>query len=148
MKKLLFVLAILLLLCIILSAGCIGATTSDIVVGGNTIGKVTLTPQENLFSGGSLTDKVNMEVELFGIRFTKDGITQTEAADIMSLLNAGDINILNSFSKTASEDTLDLSLFSSLFGESDDMPEISEMMQTAGTNFEKLITGINGLLAE
>ncbi|MDE2519552.1 MAG: hypothetical protein O0W93_09160, partial [Methanocorpusculum sp.] len=74
-------LAILILT--ILSAGCIGDQTTDITLGNQSIGKITITPvYENMFSNSSLEEKFNVKLELFGMVFSKDGITRAEADTI------------------------------------------------------------------
>ncbi|MDV0440848.1 hypothetical protein [Methanorbis furvi] len=75
------VIAILVLT--ILSAGCIGDQTTDITLGNQSIGKITITPvYENMFSNTSIQDKFNVKIELFGMVFSKDGVTKAEADDI------------------------------------------------------------------
>ncbi|MDO5845785.1 MAG: hypothetical protein Q4Q04_02560 [Methanocorpusculum sp.] len=92
MNKITGFLVVLLLLCTAGAAGCLslGSQTTDIVAGNETVGKIVMTPlSQNLFSNGSLSDKFNMEVELFGMKFSKDGVTKTEANSIMQSLSSG-----------------------------------------------------------
>ncbi len=84
------------LLLTIFSAGCIGDQTTDINLGNQTIGKITITPvYESLFSNSSLQDKFNVKIELFGMVFSKDGITRAEADNITSgiLDPSGNLNM-------------------------------------------------------
>ncbi len=79
----------------ICSAGCIGDQTTDIMLGNQTIGKVTVTPvYDQLLSNSSLTDKFNVKIELFGMVFSKDGITKAEADSIVSDITtpSGELN--------------------------------------------------------
>ncbi|MEA5085991.1 MAG: hypothetical protein VB007_02045 [Methanocorpusculum sp.] len=108
---------LLLIVMIVSSAGCIslGTQTTDIVMGNETIGHIYLTPiTENLFSNGSVTEKFDMKVELFGFTFTKEGITQGEADDLMTTLS--------SFNTTNTSSLLDLGFIPSLDGISSDDP--------------------------
>lgn len=85
----------LVVIIIILSAGCIslGTQTTDIVIGNETIGHIFLTPvTENLLSNESLTEKFDMEVELFGLTFTKSGITADEAESITDIISSTNIS--------------------------------------------------------
>lgn len=84
---------------IVLSAGCIGLGTqmTDIVMGNKTVGHIYLTPvMENLLSNGSVTEKFDMKVELFEFTFTKEGISQNEAENLISTLSS------DSFANTSS----------------------------------------------
>ncbi len=77
------VLAVLVLA--VLSAGCIGDQTTDIMLGNQSIGKITITPvYENMLSNSSLDEKFNVKLELFGMVFSKNGVTRAEADTISS----------------------------------------------------------------
>lgn len=77
------VLAVLLLL--VLCAGCIGDQTTNIMLGNQSIGTITITPvYENMFSNSSLNEKFNVKLELFGMEFSKDGVSRAEAENISS----------------------------------------------------------------
>ena len=86
------VLAVLILA--VLSAGCIGDQTTDIMLGNQSIGKITITPvDENMLSNSSLDEKFDVKLELFGMVFSKSGVTRAEADTISSGLitpDAGD----------------------------------------------------------
>lgn len=108
---------LLLIVMIVSSAGCIslGTQTTDIVMGNETIGHIYLTPiTDNLFSNESVTEKFDMKVELFGLTFTKEGITQGEADDLM--------DTLSSFNTTNTSSLLDLGFIPSLDELSPDDP--------------------------
>ncbi len=82
---------LLLILMLVFSAGCIsfGTQTTDINMGNETVGHIYVTPiTDNLLSNGSVTEKFDMKVELFGLTFTKEGITQGEADDLMGTLSS------------------------------------------------------------
>ncbi|MDO5844265.1 MAG: hypothetical protein Q4Q53_03855 [Methanocorpusculum sp.] len=82
---------------LILSAGCIGTQTTDIVIGNETVGKIYITPNtDKLLSNSSITEKFDMKVDLFGFEFSKEGITQSEADSITDSLSKG-INDTNFF---------------------------------------------------
>ena len=109
---------LLLTVLLVLSAGCIslGTQTTDIVMGNETVGHIYLTPvTENLLSNGSVTEKFDMKVELFGFTFTKEGITQNEAEDLMTTLS--------SVNSTNTSSLLDLGFVPSLDGISPDDPD-------------------------
>jgi len=109
---------LVLLMMIVLSAGCIGlgTQTTDIVMGNETVGHIYLTPvTENLLSNGSVTEKFDMKVELFGFTFTKEGITQNEAEDLMTTLS--------SVNSTNTSSLLDLGFVPSLDEISPDDPD-------------------------
>lgn len=85
-----------LLLLTVASAGCIGDQTTDIMLGNQSIGKIAITPvYENMFSDSSLDEKFNVILELFGMLFSKDGVTRDEAKNITSgiLGNDGGLNM-------------------------------------------------------
>jgi len=109
---------LLLIVMLVLSAGCIslGTQTTDIVMGNETIGNISLTPiTDNLFSNESVTEMFDMKVELFGFTFTKEGITQGEADDLMGTLS--------SFNTTDTSSLLDLGFIPSLDELSPDDPD-------------------------
>ncbi len=109
---------LLLIVMLVLSAGCIslGTQTTDIVMGNETIGHIYLTPiTDNLLSNESVTEKFDMKVELFGLTFTKEGITQGEADDLM--------NTLSSVNTTDTSSLLDLGFIPSLDELSPDDPD-------------------------
>lgn len=88
------VLAVLILT--VLSAGCIGDQTTDIMLGNQSIGKITIVPvYENMFSDSSLDEKFNVKLELFGMEFSKNGVTRAEADTISSgiLNSSGSLNM-------------------------------------------------------
>lgn len=84
--------AVLLLVALIISsAGCIslGTQTTDINMGNETVGHVYLTPiTNNLLSNASVTEKFDMKVELFGLTFTKEGLTSGEAEGLMDTFSS------------------------------------------------------------
>ncbi len=95
MKEILWLIGIGAILLAAGSAGCIslGSQTTDIVIGNETVGKITLTPLSgNLFSNASLSEKVNLEIDIFGVKFSKDGITKTEADSIVKTLQSSNIS--------------------------------------------------------
>ncbi|MCQ2356471.1 MAG: hypothetical protein MJ014_05585 [Methanocorpusculum sp.] len=72
-----------------LSAGCIGDQTTDIMLGNQRIGKITITPvYENMLSNSSRDEKFNVKLELFGMVFSKNGATRAEADTISSGIKA------------------------------------------------------------
>ena len=109
---------LLLILMLVLSAGCIslGTQTTDINMGNETVGHIYVTPiTDNLLSNGSVTEKFDMKVELFGFTFTKEGITQGEADDLMGTLS--------SVNTTDTSSLLDLGFLPSIDGLSPDDPD-------------------------
>ncbi len=100
---------LLLIVMLVLSAGCIsiGTQTTDIVMGNETVGHIYVTPiTDNLLSNESVTEKFDMEVEFFGFTFTKEGITQGEADNL--------IDTLSSVNTTDTSSLLDLGFLLSL----------------------------------
>ncbi|MDO5847828.1 MAG: hypothetical protein Q4Q20_06025, partial [Methanocorpusculum sp.] len=89
MKKLCIAAIVLLLTAaVILSAGCVslGSTTTEIFMGDEKIGTITLTPAQHAASiGNTPLERYDIEVELFGLKYTKGGLTDVEA--IVSLSN-------------------------------------------------------------
>lgn len=86
MKKLCIAAAALLLTAaLILSAGCIslGTVSTDIRMGDEKIGTISLTPVQNAVSGSSLTDRFKVSVELFGLRYTKTGLSEAESSALI-----------------------------------------------------------------
>jgi hypothetical protein len=80
-----------LLLLFTASAGCIGDQTTDLRLGNASIGTVTITPvYDQLFTNASLSEKVNIRLEVFGLVFTKNGVTRAEAEDIRSNVTTPD----------------------------------------------------------
>ena len=72
-------------LIIIFSAGCIslGEQTTDIKMGENSVGTVTLSPQND----GTITAYIN----IFGMTFTKEGLSVSEAESIADSAGSGNI---------------------------------------------------------
>ncbi|HJJ91778.1 MAG TPA: hypothetical protein O0Y15_03095 [Methanocorpusculum sp.] len=72
-------------LIIIFSAGCIslGEQTTDIKVGENSVGTVTLSPQDD----GTITAYIN----IFGMTFTKEGLSVSEAESLAESAGSGNI---------------------------------------------------------
>lgn len=135
------------LFCCILSAGCIGTTTSDIMFGDQKVGVLTLTPHDNLFSSnGSLADKVDMQVDIFGLTFSRSGVKMSEAMDISSLIKTGDLSALNDFSLISSDlggtSGLDLSTLERFLKSQGGTHTSSGSLDTAGKNLEKMLNGI------
>ena len=90
------VLAVLVL--ITFSAGCIGDQTTDIRLGNQSIGSITVTPvYENMFYNSSLGDKFNVKLEIFGMVFTKDNVTRAEADNISTSILDKDGGVNMSF---------------------------------------------------
>ncbi|MDR0980943.1 MAG: hypothetical protein LBL85_04090 [Methanocalculaceae archaeon] len=88
------VLAVLILT--VFSAGCIGDQTTDIMFDNQSIGKITITPvYENMFSNSSLEEKFNVRLELFGMEFSRNGVTRAEADNISAgiLDGSGGLNM-------------------------------------------------------
>ena len=79
-----FLLSILCLF-LIFSAGCVsfGAQTTDIMMGNTSVGTVTLIPNAD----GS----VSADISLFGMTFTKDGMTEAEAEKLAGSAAEGEI---------------------------------------------------------
>ncbi|HJJ48755.1 MAG TPA: hypothetical protein O0X39_07215 [Methanocorpusculum sp.] len=147
MKYVVLFAAVCVLFCVIFSAGCIGTTSTDIMFGDQKVGELTLTPQDNLFSGeGSITDKVNMQVDIFGLTFNRNGVSMSEAADISSLLQNGDLSALSGFtSLSGNEFSLsgsDFAALSALMGESAGLADSSGSLDAAGKNLEILLSGL------
>ncbi|HJJ28435.1 MAG TPA: hypothetical protein O0X70_03480 [Methanocorpusculum sp.] len=138
--------------CSMFAAGCVslGPVTSDIICGDEKIGQITLTPADNLFSSeGSLADKFNMQVEIGGLIFNRDGVTMSDAADISTLLNAGDFSALNGFIFLAGDvENTDLTSLAKLFENTGNLnlADSQESLDAAGENMQKLINGIAGTL--
>ena len=72
-------------LIIIFSAGCIslGEQTTDIKMGENSVGTVTLSPQDD----GTVTAYIN----IFGMTFTKEGLSVSEAENLADSAGSGNI---------------------------------------------------------
>lgn len=83
MKRLLPVITLCIL--IILSAGCIsfGQQTTDIMLGGEKIGTITLSPN----SDGT----VNADITVFGMTFTKENLTVSEAETLTESASSGNL---------------------------------------------------------
>ena len=98
MKKI-FAAIILILIgtAVIVSAGCVslGSTTTDILVGGEKVGAITLTPNQSGTSSGdvSLADKFDAEIELFGLKYTKGGLTKAESGSLLNTLSKNNLTL-------------------------------------------------------
>lgn len=77
--------ALALCLIIIFSAGCIsfGEQTTDIRIGENSVGTVTLSPQND----GTVT----AYIDIFGMTFTKEGLSASEAESLAESAGSGNI---------------------------------------------------------
>lgn len=83
--------AVILLCCLVFSAGCIGDQTTDLKIGNESIGKITITPiYDQIFTNSSLDEKFNVRIEVFGLVFTKSGVSRAEADEIVSNLTDND----------------------------------------------------------
>ena len=71
-------------LIIIFSAGCIslGEQTTDIKMGENSVGTVTLSPHDD----GTVTAYIN----IFGMTFTKEGLSVSEAESLADSAGSGE----------------------------------------------------------
>lgn len=78
-------LGILFCAAFILSAGCVslGDNTTDIMMGNESIGTITLHPE----SDGT----VSAEVSIFGMNFTKEGMTEEEAESFAKSAASGNL---------------------------------------------------------
>ena len=78
-------LGILLCAALVLSAGCVspGQQTTDIMIGNENVGTVTLLPNED--------GTVSAEISILGMTFTKDGMTQSEAEAFAESVAAGSL---------------------------------------------------------
>ncbi len=85
MKKLPILTLIALITILTLSAGCIGTQTTDIVIGDKTVGTIQIIPVED--------NTYDLKIKLFGIEFSKNDITQNEAADLTSKIENGNIQL-------------------------------------------------------
>ncbi|HJJ31042.1 MAG TPA: hypothetical protein O0X97_02195 [Methanocorpusculum sp.] len=150
------------LLAVVLSAGCVslGSQTTDILMGNEKVGTVTITPnQSDMFSSDkSLTEKFNAEIELFGIKYTKEGLTRTESDDLVALLSSGHpgLNIsdfVSGFSSKKPEVSND-DFFDKLinmpmsaennatFAESLNLSGVGDNIESAVNQFEKIFGGL------
>jgi len=93
------VFAVLLLLVAIISAGCVtlGTQTTDILMGDQKIGSIEITPNQSTLHSldSSVSDKFDAEIELFGLKYTKDGITEDESAAIYETLSSKNLALIN-----------------------------------------------------
>lgn len=78
-------LGILLCAALVLSAGCVslGQQTTDIMIGNESVGTVTLLPKGD--------GTVSVEISILGMTFTKDGMTQSEAEAFAESAAAGNL---------------------------------------------------------
>ena len=151
-----------LILAAVLSAGCIfGSQTTDILMGDMKVGTITVTPNlENMFSSDkSLAEKFNAEVELFGIKYTKEGLTRIEIDDLVALLSSGHppLNIsdfVSGFSskkpEVSNEDFFDKLIHMPISAENDaaftealDLSGIEDNIESAVQQIEKLLEGLS-----
>lgn len=85
-------LATVLFIC---SAGCIsiGSQTTDIMIGDTVAGTITITPTENLFSpNASIGERFDVEIVLFGIKYSKGGLSKSESEALMSQVSSQTLN--------------------------------------------------------
>ena len=152
-----------LILAAVLSAGCIfGSQTTDIHMGDMKVGTITVTPNlENIFSSDkSLAEKFNAEVELFGIKYTKEGLTLEESDDLVALLSSGHppLNLTDfvsaySFKEPeviSNEDFFDKLMHMSISAENDatfaealDLSGVEDNIESAVQQIEKLLEGLS-----
>lgn len=151
-----------LILAAVLSAGCIfGSQTTDIHMGDMKVGTITVTPNlGNMFSfDKSLAEKFNAEVELFGIKYTKEGLTRIEIDDLVALLSSEHppLNIsdfVSGFSskkpELSNEDFFDKLINMSISAENDaafieslDLSGVGDNIASAVQRIEKLLEGFS-----
>lgn len=143
------ILAIMLFLCII-SAGCLSfnATTADIVVGDQKVGTVTVTPQnDKLFTDSSLSEKFNVELEAFGVKYSKEGLTLSEKNELLSSISMGNLENINldgfKTETTSTESFLDSLVNMKL--SADDETTLSEALGNAGKTFSERLAAFEKL---
>ena len=147
MKKIL-PLILVLTLCIA-SAGCLSfsSTTADIMMGDQKVGTVTFTPDnDKLFSDASLDEKFSVDIELLGVKYTKDGLTLTEKNEILELIGLGELENLNldGFEiKTSDESVFDAIANMKLSADSEET--LSEALESAGDSITKTIETFGNL---
>ena len=152
-----------LILAAVLSAGCIfGSQTTDILMGDMKVGTITITPvQEKFLSLDTpITEKFNAEIELFGVKYTKEGLTRTESDDLVALLSSGHPPLnLNDFVSAYSfkepegisnEDFFDKLIHMPMSAENDatfaealDLSGVEDNIESAVQQIEKLLEGLS-----
>ncbi|HJJ36103.1 MAG TPA: hypothetical protein O0X27_02875 [Methanocorpusculum sp.] len=77
------------------SAGCIslGSQTNEILVGNQTLGTVTLTPTDDLFSLDKSAERVNIDIDLLGDESFIRNLSDADKAELLKTLR--DNNLLN-----------------------------------------------------
>lgn len=83
----------ILVMFVIFSAGCIslGPTTTDVMMGNESIGTIKIIPQDN--------NTFDAEIEIFGMKITKDGLSKSEADSLSSSLSSGNFLLDDLFVK-------------------------------------------------
>ena len=116
-------------------------------MGDQKVGTVTFTPDnDKLFSDASLDEKFSVDIELLGVKYTKDGLTLTEKNEILELIGLGkleDLNLDGFESKTSDESVFDAIANMKLSAESDET--LSEALESAGDSFTKTIETFGNL---
>ena len=172
MKKLCIAAVVLLLItAVILSAGCVslGSTATDILMGDEKIGTITLAPAQHAASiGNTPLERYDIEVELFGLKYTKGGLTKAETAVslagltregitiagiqdalkdftlVTAVLEAGDAG--GTSSKSLLDTLLNMPVSASLpveFGESFNIPDAGDALNKAVENLENTLNSLH-----
>jgi len=153
MKKILIFSLIVTLFICIFAAGCLSlsTTTADIVIGDTKIGTITTIPHnDKLFTNSGIDEKFDVEIEIFGIKYSKEGITLSEKNQLVSSLSSGNLSEINfnDFTKDtpSSESVLDSIINMKLSAENE--TTLSEALGNAGDTFLNNMSDIEKFLED
>lgn len=108
-----FVILLLLGLSAMCCAGCIslGPATSEILVGDETVGTITVSPTDDLFSTDPSADRIDFDVDLLNNRSFINGLSDANKAELLRMLTGNDeidlASFMGSTGKTATNEGAD-----------------------------------------
>jgi len=140
MKKGVFLILGLLIIFSIVSAGCLSfsSTTADIVIGDQKVGTVTVTPHnDKLYNDSSISEKFDVEIDVFGVKYSKEGLTLSEKNELLSTIAKGNLKDLNLDDYTEETSGSILDSIANIKLSAENQTSLSDALGNAGKSFSE-----------
>jgi len=149
-KGIIIILAVLIIISIV-SAGCLSfsSTTADIVIGDQKVGDITVTPHnDKLFNDSSLSEKFDVEIEAFGVKYSKEGLTLSEKNELLSTISKGNLKDLNldGFTEESKSTESTLDSIANIKLSAENQTTLSEALGNAGKSFSERLEAFEKLI--
>jgi len=149
-KGILLILGILIIFSIV-SAGCLSfsSTTADIVIGDQKVGTVTITPHnDKLYTDSSVSEKFDIEIDVFGVKYSKEGLTLSEKNELLSTIAKGnlkDLNLDDYTEKSVSTESI-LDSIANIKLSAENQTTLSEALGNAGKSFRERLEAFEKII--